>query len=598
VDFGCLDVLHRFVLLIIPPANVERLFMPLDFKRCLAILWTLIAATAIQSPGLTVAQEKSAGGSSYTEMLEAGLSLEKDHRWQESIQHYEKTHRKYPQYPDTQRRLQIVRIHFDVTRRYSDKSFIMTLDQTQPVVALDLLGEILNKLQSYYVEPIDFQRLLRNGTAFLEVALTEKEFLATNVSPSVSPEAIEYFRLNVHKAVVDRPVANMAQAKALVGHVATLARDQIGVPPTAVVYEYIAGFVGLLDPYSAYLTAGEYQEIMGQIEGNLIGLGVELWAEGNDLKIVDVFKEGPAFQSGLRKGDQLLEIDNVRVDDVGAKRAADLLRGTENSVVRLVFRRDTPSTQTIDVRRRRVDVPSVSVVTMVDQELRTGYIRISNFQKTTPREVDDSLRQLYGQGLKNLIIDLRRNPGGLLDASVEIADMFISSGIIVSTRGRNGQENHNYSAHMSGTWDLPLVVMIDEDSASASEIFAGAIRDQGRGLIVGRTSYGKGSVQGVFHNDQGNGGMRLTVSKFFSPSGNAISDRGIQPNLVFEIPKAVSTRSAAKIPVSLDSTKDDLKSESPMSESSSGLPEWNRDLEVLRAIEVVRTELPKLANRR
>jgi len=462
------------------------------------------------------------------------------------------------------------------------------------------LGEILNKLQAYYVEPIDFGRLLRNGTAFLEVALTEKEFLVTNISPSVSPEAIEHFRLNIHKAVVDRPITNVAQAKAMVSQVATLARDQIGIPPTAVIYEYISGFVGLLDPYSAYLTAGEYQEIMGQIEGNLIGLGVELWAEGNDLRIVEVFKEGPAFESGLRKGDHLIEIGGTRVDEVGAKRAADLLRGAENSVVRLVYRRDTSSTQTMEVRRRRVDVPSVSVACMVDPQVGTGYIRISNFQKTTPKEVDTSLRQLYNQGLRNLIIDLRRNPGGLLDASVEIADMFISSGIIVTTRGRNGQENHNYSAQMPGTWDVPMVVMIDEDSASASEIFAGAIRDQGRGLIVGRNSYGKGSVQGVFHNDQGNGGMRLTVSKFFSPSGTAISDRGIQPNMVFDLPQTVSQRSAAKIPVSLDSARDGKTAELTATQNSAehGSSEWNQDIDVLRAIEAVKTELPKLARRR
>lgn len=285
---------------------------------------------------------------------------------------------------------------------------------------------------------------------------------------------------------------------------------------------------------------------------------------------------------------------------MGAKRAADLLRGAENSVVRIVFRRDTESTQAIDVRRRRVEVPSVSVACMVEPQVGTGYIRISNFQKTTPKEVDQALRHLYSEGLRNLIIDLRRNPGGLLDASVEIADMFISSGVIVTTRGRNGQENHNYSAQMPGTWDVPMVVMIDEDSASASEIFAGAIRDQGRGLIVGLNSYGKGSVQGVFHNDQGNGGMRLTVSKFFSPSGAAISDRGIQPNMVFDLPPTPSPRSAAKIPVSLDASRDGKTAELPTNASGSenSNPEWNQDIEVLRAIEAVRTELPKLARRR
>jgi carboxyl-terminal processing protease len=153
---------------------------------------------------------------------------------------------------------------------------------------------------------------------------------------------------------------------------------------------------------------------------------------------------------------------------------------------------------------------------------------------TTPGEVDAAIVDLKNQGMRSLIIDVRRNPGGLLEAAVDLADRFIEKGGIVTTRGRNGAENHSYTAHYANTLSLPLMVMIDEDSASASEIFAGAIRDNDRGLIVGRTSYGKGTVQGVFHNDMGNGGIRLTVSKFFAPSGYAISSRGIEPHVNFE----------------------------------------------------------------
>ena len=144
------------------------------------------------------------------------------------------------------------------------------------------------------------------------------------------------------------------------------------------------------------------------------------------------------------------------------------------------------------------------------------------------------MMDLSRAGMISLIIDLRRNPGGLLDSAVELADYFITRGSIVSTKGRNGQENHNFTATAPGTWDIPLVVLIDGDSASASEIFAGAIHDHNRGTVVGQTSYGKGSVQGVFHNDHGNGGLRLTVSKFFSPKGTPISSRGVQPHIVVD----------------------------------------------------------------
>ncbi len=535
----------------------------------------------------------------FSEQFEKGKQLERDHRWQEAIQLYEKLSRKFPQQQDVEQRLQIVRIHFDVTRRCTDKSFIDTIARSAPNAALDVLGEVLTKLQVYYVEAIDFPRLLRNGTAFLEVALTEEEFLLRYIGPNVAPNVVETFRTNIHKQVLGRQAESIGDVRTIVSNVAAMARDQLGIPPTAVVYEYISGFIGLLDPYSAYLTAGEYQEIMSQIEGNLIGLGVELWAEGNELRIVEVFPGGPAADAGLTKGDRLVEIGGLSVSEIGAKRAADLLRGPENSTVKLKYDRYARGLLESEVRRRRVEVPSVSSASIVDSTNGIGYLRISNFQKTTSREVDDALRSLYGQGLKSLIIDLRRNPGGLLDSAVEIADRFLFSGTIVKTRGRNGQENHNYTANVPGTWEVPLMVMIDEDSASASEIFAGAIRDQKRGLIVGRTSYGKGSVQGVFHNELAEGGMRLTVSKFFSPAGYAISARGIIPHISFDEPIMVR-----KIPVSTGSTRpttgDGFSTDVP---SKVGIPndpspEDSDADDLQRAIEIARTELPKVARLR
>jgi carboxyl-terminal processing protease len=158
---------------------------------------------------------------------------------------------------------------------------------------------------------------------------------------------------------------------------------------------------------------------------------------------------------------------------------------------------------------------------------------------------------LSARGMKSLVIDLRRNPGGLLESAVELADNFLVRGGIVSTRGRNTAENRNYTAHAAGTWDIPLVVLIDGDSASASEIFAGAIRDHDRGYIVGQISYGKGSVQGVFPSDRGIGGLRLTVSRFYSPSGTAISQRGITPHVLVpeDPPASPSTLVALKPPV-------------------------------------------------
>ncbi len=184
-----------------------------------------------------------------------------------------------------------------------------------------------------------------------------------------------------------------------------------------------------------------------------------------------------------------------------------------------------------------------------------AYIRITNFQKTTTEEVDRAMWTLSRQGMKSLIIDLRRNPGGLLEASVDLADRFLKQGAIVSTRGRNGVENRNYLAHEPQTWEIPLVVLIDGDSASASEIFAGAIRDHRRGTLVGQTSYGKGSVQGLFQTDTAAGGLRLTVSKFFSPLGHPISTFGVQPDVVINKEESEHGHVVAKPTIGTDGAK-------------------------------------------
>ena len=484
------------------------------------------------------------------EVLRVGKALEQQRRWQEAIQHYEKSLKLLPLNKQITERMQISRVHLDVTRRYADRSFIESVERSTPAQSLEVYQDVVSKLETYYVDSIDYYKLALYGTAFLEVALTERDFIQKHL-PKTPAASIENFRRNVHRLVFGKKVGNANDLKNLALLVASEAQEQIGLMPTATIFEFISGSVGLLDPYSSILTPGEYREIMSQIEGNLIGLGVELWAEGNELRIVDVFKGSPAAQAGLLPGHYILEVDGQTIVSIGAKRAADMLRGPENSSVKLVISSGGDQSVAIDVVRRRVEIPSVSSAEMRNGQI--GYIRITNFQKTTVNEVSRALFDLSSQGMKSLVIDLRRNPGGLLESAVELADYFIVRGGIVSTRGRNTSENRNYTAHAAGTWDMPLVVLIDAESASASEIFAGAIRDHDRGYIVGQISYGKGSVQGVFPSERGIGGLRLTVSRFYSPSGTAISQRGITPHvMVPEEPDATPTTLVAlKPPVEL-----------------------------------------------
>lgn len=525
---------------------------PLVFAAGCCLAWmcsnSAIAQTTVAPNPTAKSATEPAGSLQADEVLRVGKGLEQQKRWQEAIQHYEKSLKSLPLNKQITERMQISRVHLDVTRRYADRSFIESVERSTPAQALEVYQDVVSKLETYYVDTVDYSKLALYGTAFLEVALTERDFLQKHLSKTPSAST-ENFRRNVHRLVFGKRVSNSSELKGLVQLVANEAQVQIGLNPTATIFEFISGSVGLLDPYSSILTPGEYREIMSQIEGNLIGLGVELWAEGVELRIVDVFKGSPAAEAGLLPGHYILEVDGQSVVSVGAKRAADMLRGPENSRVKLVISSGGDQSVAIEVVRKRVEIPSVALSQMQDGQV--GYIRITNFQKTTVGEVSRAMFDLSSRGMKSLVIDLRRNPGGLLESAVELADYFLVRGGIVSTRGRNTAENRNYTAHAAGTWDVPLVVLIDGDSASASEIFAGAIRDHQRGYIVGQISYGKGSVQGVFPSDRGIGGLRLTVSRFYSPSGTAISQRGITPHVLVpeDPPASPSTLVALKPPV-------------------------------------------------
>jgi len=263
-----------------------------------------------------------------------------------------------------------------------------------------------------------------------------------------------------------------------------------------------------------------------------VGLGIELKANGGDLTIVKVITGSPAERAGILSGDRITEVDGKRTADMTTDQAADLLQGAEGSIVQLVVIGTNKVQRKLSVRREHVEVPSVDDVKIINRESGIGYLKLTCFQKTTSRDLDSALWKLNRQGMQCLIIDLRGNPGGLLTSSVEVADKFLEEGVIVSTRGRNALEDFNYTAHKAGTWRVPLVVLIDDESASASEIFAGAIRDHRRGELVGKRSYGKGSVQGIFPLSLAGSGVRLTTAKFYSPSGQAISNVGVTPNKV------------------------------------------------------------------
>lgn len=465
--------------------------------------------------------------------LEEGAVLERQRRWGEALLHYEQAVKTFPGRTNLKERLSLARAHYDIGRRYHDDTFLDSLNALSERQALDLYSEVLLKIQAHYVESPNWQELVRKGSYSLDVALSEPDFVERNM-PSVSQPQVAQFRREFHRVLGGKIAYDRHEARQLVATAAKVAHDQLGIATQTVVLEYISGAAASLDAYSSYLTGGQLDDVFSQIEGNFVGLGVEIKTDDNTILIVDVIPGGPADKAGIRPQERIVAVNGNKTADITADSAADMLKGPEGSTVEVVVASQSNAIRNLKIVRQVVDVPCVDGVKMLDPAAGIGYLRLNSFQKSTSREIDTALWQLHREGMRSLIIDVRGNPGGLLTAAVEVADKFINAGTIVSTRGRSPREDFDYKAHDVGTWQSPLVVLIDGDSASASEIFAGAIRDHRRGTIVGQTSYGKGSVQGIFPLNSYKSGLRLTTAKFFSPSGQAISDRGVSPDVAIQ----------------------------------------------------------------
>jgi len=501
---------------------------------------TFLLVTALLLPCANCARthaQSVADVSDAAKTLTKGHDLEQDGRWGDALGLYQQFLRTHPVDKAIQRRRSVARLHFDLERRYSDSSFIRTVQASETSAALTVYSEVLAKIQSYYVHTPNWAEVASFGLTSLEIALMDAEFREANL-PSVSEAQIREVILQTRQELKAAIVNTRHDAYMVASQTANTIERQIGLPGQAAVYEFVCGAISALDPYSGFMSSSQYGESMSQIEGNFVGLGVELRTTEDHLHIVSVIKGGSADTHGLTKDDLIVAVDGKSVKQLGSEKAADLLRGPESSFIELTVARNQ-NRQTMRLERRRIDIPSVEDVEIIDAESGVAYVRLTNFQKTTPRDFDQALWKLHRQGMRSLIVDVRGNPGGLLQASVDVADRFVNDGIIVSTRGRNPMEDYTHRANVASTWRMPLIVLIDQNSASASEIFAAAIRDHGRGVIVGEKSYGKGSVQGIFPLNISGGGVRLTTAKFYSPNGNAISEVGVSADvLVHEVARA------------------------------------------------------------
>ena len=287
---------------------------------------------------------------------------------------------------------------------------------------------------------------------------------------------------------------------------------------------------GLNDPYSIYYTAEQYKELNTSNEGSYVGIGAVLQKDKDGgAKIVQLYEGGSGEQAGLKKGDVLKAIDGEDVTEKETSDIASMIRESDKDSVTLTIQRNE-ETKEIKVEIRDVEIQTVSHE-MLDDE--TGYIRISEFSEVTSNQYKKAFEDLQDKGMKKLVVDLRDNPGGLLTAVCDVLRQILPEGLIVYTEDKNGKKEEEKCDGKSEL-AMPLAVLVNGGSASASEIFAGAVKDYGIGTIVGTTTYGKGVVQTIQPLSDGSA-VKITIAKYFTPKGNDINKKGIAPDVEAEV---------------------------------------------------------------
>ncbi|MBP0019784.1 MAG: PDZ domain-containing protein [Cyanobacteria bacterium SBLK] len=285
------------------------------------------------------------------------------------------------------------------------------------------------------------------------------------------------------------------------------------------------------DPYTRFLDPEEFTELTTQTTGELSGIGVRLQIDttGSALEIVELLNDSPAAKAGIQEGDRILRIDSQTTALMKIEQAVKLLRGEEGSNVTLQLTRPNKGLFEVTLTRSPVEVPVLHYSLREENEMRVGYMYLEEFSSHAAEQMQRAIAKLQEQDVSGFVLDLRGNPGGLLFSSVDIARMWMETGAIVRTVDRSGGDRE-YSADRTSLTELPLVVLVDEYSASASEILAGALKDNGRATLIGNRTYGKGTVQSV-HSLSDDSGLAVTISRYYPPSGININNNGIAPDI-------------------------------------------------------------------
>ena len=346
------------------------------------------------------------------------------------------------------------------------------------------------------------------------------------------------------------------------------------------IYGALKGMLSSLDPYSQFLDPETYKEMKVTTEGEFGGIGIEISIRDNLLTVISPIADTPAYRIGIKANDKILKIDEESTKDITIMEAVKKMRGKPGTSVKLtILREGEGRLLEFNIVRDIIKIESIKEAKIIEDKI--GYIQLVEFQEHTQKDFERELKKLEAKGMKGLIIDLRNNPGGLLSVAVEITDIFLPEGkTIVSTQGKNSAQNLVFKSHKEPAHlDYPIVILINEGSASGSEIVAGALRDNKRALLLGAKTFGKGSVQTIIPLSDGSA-IRLTTSKYYLPGGESIHEEGILPDIEVDAKEYVAKKEEIDVFEQIQEQQAEIESEKEQQQEY--------DIQLERAIDLIK----------
>ena len=425
----------------------------------------------------------------------------------------------------------------EITSRFSDPKMLNFVSRTSMRELTTLYHEASRMIDARHVNPTGYEVRVQDAMMNLVAALENTTFLKANGAVGGSA-LIRQTQLELTQAVRSQPARTATDAVGIMQWAAELVNRRLGIRQEAIALEFLNGTIDSLDNYSSFMPlASAYSPGAGldlirtaSLEEKIVGIGIEMETHEQGAIVVGIVDNSPASELGLQENDLIVAVNRQSVRGLDLNAVASKLGGPAGTSITLDIDRSGQLFRGSLVRRS-IYVSSVTGTKMIDAQNKVGYVRLKQFSASSRKDLEAAMWTLYRQGMLSIILDLRGNPGGLLDQAIDVSNLFVPYGTIVSTKGRNQSDNSNEVASYEKTWSTPLVVLVDGNSASASEIFAAAIQENGRGVVVGRRSYGKGTVQTHFPLQTVSGQLKLTTAKFYSPNGREMAGSGVTPDV-------------------------------------------------------------------